>query len=168
MAKMSDFEAVGAFHRKFGLANVGMKFGDRKVDVPIAVPEDVALFRLKFLLEELLEIADGYGFELDMDADGGPEFVKVRNSQELPKVADGLVDLVYVALGTAHLHLLPWSKLFAEVQRANMTKERASHSDDDRSIRKHSLDVVKPANFRPPAIIEVLMEAGWKGPDLPL
>ena len=85
--------------------------------------------------------------------------------QDLPKIADALVDLVYVALGTAHLHGFPWAALFAEVQRANMTKERAKPDGSD-SARGSSFDVVKPEGWRGPAMVEVLMRAGWKGPSL--
>ncbi len=161
----SDFEDVGAFHEKFGLERSG---GRR----PHTVEDDVALFRLKFLLEELQEIAEGYGYILEGGNSALLSFRPVRQShnsrQDLAKVADGLIDLVYVALGTAHLHSLPWAKLWDEVQRANMSKERAAHSDDNRSTRKHSLDVVKPVGFKPPAIIETLMSEGWPGPELPL
>lgn len=150
---MSDFSKVGDFHQKFGLPVAD--------GAPITIPDDVALFRLKFLLEELTEIADGYGYQLTAN------IAPAGNRPDLPKVADGLVDLVYVALGTAHMHSLPWAALFAEVQRANLSKERAAHSDDNRSVRKHSLDVVKPKDFRPPNIVEVLMKAGWPGPESP-
>lgn len=203
---MSDFDSVGDFHRKFGLpatATVGGPCCERDTDgdgncdkhrgtfarkktVPHTVDDSTRDFRLKFLLEELREIAEGYGLELSWDL--GPKIVscpKCRDGwdcgeccngsiaiedapQDLPKIADGLVDLVYVALGTAHLHGLNWPELFAEVQRANMTKERASGSHDKRSIRSHSLDVVKPEGFVPPRIVEVLMAAGWPGPRLPL
>jgi predicted HAD superfamily Cof-like phosphohydrolase len=140
----------------------------KEVSQPQEIDDSAALFRLRFLLEELLEIAEGYGFELDMDADGGPAFVQVTVGQDLAKIADGLVDLCYVALGTAHLHRLPWDELWSEVQRANMTKVRADGATDIRSTRGHTLDVVKPVGFKPPAIVEVLMAAGWPGPPLPL
>ena len=152
-----DFSMVGDFHTKFGLVTTddGLPPGE--------VPDDVAEFRLKFMLEELQEIARGYGFQLRAElartGEDGP--------QDLPAIADGLVDLVYVALGTAHMHRLPWAALFAEVQRANMSKERASHAGDERSTRGHSLDVVKPEGFRPPDIAGVLMAARWPGPALP-
>lgn len=149
----SDFDNVGQFHEKFGLPIAGGS--------PTTISDDAALFRLKFMLEELIEIADGYGYHLTGD------FVKVDEQQDLPKIADGLVDLVYVALGTAHLHSFPWSALFKEVQRANLSKERATHDGDKRSTRAHQLDVVKTKDFQPPNIVEVLMRAGWPGPALP-
>jgi predicted HAD superfamily Cof-like phosphohydrolase len=152
-----DFDMVGDFHAKFGLAT------SDDGPPPGEIPDDVAEFRLRFMIEELQEIARGYGYAMNVDlsrtGDDGP--------QDLPAVADGLVDLVYVALGTAHFHRLPWGALFAEVQRANMSKERASSAGDARSTRGHSLDVVKPEGFRPPDITGVLMAARWPGPALP-
>jgi predicted HAD superfamily Cof-like phosphohydrolase len=163
---MSDFSDVGQFHEKFGLPFVGVK-GET---VPRVTDDSTALFRLQFLLEELTEIAEGYGCVLLPNDDGkGYAFYQYSGAtQDLPKIADGLVDLVYVALGTAHLHGLNWDDLFAEVQRANLSKERATSATDGRSTRGHSLDVVKPKGFVPPRIIETLMDAGWKGPMLPL
>jgi predicted HAD superfamily Cof-like phosphohydrolase len=151
-----DFDMVGDFHAKFGLATSddGPPPGD--------IPGDVAEFRLRFMIEELREVARGYGYFLTFNLEPLP-----GQQQDLPAIADGLVDLVYVALGTAHFHRLPWGALFAEVQRANMSKERASSAGDARSTRGHSLDVVKPEGFRPPDITGVLMAARWPGPALP-
>ena len=152
----TDFKAVGEFHEKFGLP----------VTTPLRAPEmiteEAQNFRLKFLAEELCELADGYGIAMEVT------FRKRWNQpRDLPKIADALVDLVYVALGTAHMHGLPWSKLFSEVQRANMTKMRAKADGSD-SLRSSSLDVVKPVGWRPPAIAKILADAGWNGPELPL
>lgn len=198
----SYFDSVGAFHAKFGLP---VSDGVAK-----EISEELRDFRLRFLLEELEELAEGYGLELSWDLQpkimpcphckGGRETPKceccngaaaVEKIQDLPKIADALVDLVYVALGTGHMHGLPWAKLFAEVQRANATKERCGidHKFEDRghpvdldscdcdgcgrpriehSLRGSAHDVIKPEGWRPPAIIETLMQAGWRGPKLPL
>ena len=86
------FNKVGDFHEKFGLERVPEFFHPLSVLVRTIPPPAVKLdpelikFRLRFLREELEEIEQGY-------RDG-----------DLEQVADGLVDLVYVALGTAHLH----------------------------------------------------------------
>ena len=88
-------------------------------------------FRIDFMQEELNEIDEAY------------------SDEDLHKVADGLVDLVYVALGTAAMMGLPWQSLWNEVQRANMTKIRTPNAEA--SKRKNVLDVIKPE--------------GWIGPD---
>jgi len=151
----SDFDAVGEFHRKFDLPVSGGR-APREL-----TPQEVD-FRLKFLVEELLEIADALGF--DMEVGYRP---KPGAKQDVPRAFDGLLDLVYVALGTAHMGGWPWAEGFREVQRANMSKVRAKQDGSD-STRGSSLDVVKPVGFQPPNIMNVLMDAGWKGPSLPL
>jgi predicted HAD superfamily Cof-like phosphohydrolase len=130
---MSLYDDVAEFHRKFGLSTRG--------DGPPELPdEDTWDFRLKFLLEEIEEAQDAY------------------HAGDLPKFLDALVDLVYVALGTAHLGHLPFDEAFEEVHKANMKKEKAEGSTDPRSKRAHRLDVVKPEGWRPPDLERVLRE----------
>lgn len=139
---MSDFGDVGDFHRKFDLLTTS------KERRPTLISKELQEFRVKFLEEELAELKEGYELE------------------DLPKIADALVDLVYVALGTAHLHGLPWASLFAEVQRANMQKVRATRAED--STRGSTFDVVKPPGWKAPAIMECLLIHNWPGRLLPL
>jgi predicted HAD superfamily Cof-like phosphohydrolase len=137
--KQSLFEDVGDFHEKFGLPCY------RQGTMPHFPPVDVIQFRFRFMEEELTE------------------FAEACTEDNLAKAADALVDLVYVALGTAHLMGVPFDQCWAEVQRANMTKVRASGADDPLSKRKHSLDVVKPQGWTPPDIEGVLRQEGWDG-----
>ena len=133
----TPFQHVGNFHHKFGLYSVthdGVKQQN--------VPDDLVMFRLKFLEEELRELKEAY------------------ENDDLIQVADSLVDLEYVTLGTAHLHGFPYPQLFAEVQRANMEKERCIRQQD--SSRGSTWDVIKPAGWRPPNIRGVLLGAGFK------
>lgn len=127
---MNDmFGDVGLFHEKFGLPRRRDGGGLTKLT------PDVLEFRTKFMQEELDEFRDADTFE---------------------KQADALVDLVYVALGTAQMMRFAWAPLWAEVQRANMAKERAVSADDPRSTRSHALDVVKPVGWRPPDVAGAL------------
>jgi predicted HAD superfamily Cof-like phosphohydrolase len=138
---MSDYSDVGEFHMKFGLP----RHGDGvKPGMPDA---DAMRFRVSRLVEEIDEL------RVAVAAD------------DFPAAADALVDLVYIALGTAHFCRLPWPELFAEVQRANMSKRRAASPNESR--HGTSLDVVKPEGWRPPNIIGILMAHGWDGPRLP-
>lgn len=134
---MSDtnFESVGKFHEKFGLPTSGKK------SCPMIVDSETFLFRYQFLQEELNELLRAY------------------RSRDLAEVADAIVDLVYVALGTAHMFQIPFDEVFAEVQRANMQKERAAGSNDHRSKRASNLDVVKPAGWQPPDVQKIIDEA---------
>jgi predicted HAD superfamily Cof-like phosphohydrolase len=148
IAMTSDFDKVGLFHHKFDLDNVTFKGpGPRPVEV------DLAKFRLKFLMEELRETADALGFRLECELK--PNF----KPWDHEKAADGLIDLSYVTLGTAHIFGYPWEDLFEEVQVANMAKERATRVEQ--SLRGSTFDVVKPKGWQPPNIKGVLKRFGW-------
>lgn len=95
--------------------------------------EDVIEFRLRHLGEELEEII---------------EAVSERNMENF---ADGLIDLVYLAIGTCLVCGISFRRVWQEVQNANMRKERAA-SDGSNSKRGHGHDVVKPAGWRPPDV----------------
>lgn len=133
---MDLFKDVGDFHRKFDLPAHPCE------QEPCLLEADVVEYRTGFMQEEL------------------DEFKEACRNGDKAKAVDALADLTYVALGTAHLMAMPFNDVWAEVHRANMTKERAKSSDDPRSTRKHALDVVKPADFRPPDIEGVLKRAG--------
>ena len=128
---MSHFDDVGKFNRKFGLplATDGP---------PHLLDEDLLSFRLKFMAEELLE------------------YEQACAAGNIAEAADALVDLVYVALGTAHMMHVPFDECWSEVQRANMQKVRANGSDDPLSKRKHQLDVVKPDGWKPPDLHSII------------
>lgn len=136
---MSFFDDVGAFHIKFGLPNIT----DTK---PHLLDEDAANFRSNFMFEEL------------------EEFATACKNGDLPKAADALVDLVYVAVGTAQMMGVPFNACWDMVHRANMQKERAVSADDERSVRKHSLDVVKPEGWKAPDLSRIIEES-WTAPD---
>lgn len=148
---MSYYDDVGDFHRKFDLP----AFGTARPDFPST---DALKFRGRFLLEELAELFEAMAMpgpagalraaaaSLKVVDDG----VLLVGAPDLHKAADAIADIVYVALGTAHLMGLPFEAVWDAVQRANMAKERASSAADPRSTRAHSLDVVKPAGWSPP------------------
>lgn len=108
------------FHKKYGLAYEGK---------PRHLVGDLKAFRQLFMEEELTEYALAYSLVDKLDA---------------------LVDLVYVALGTAYLHGFDFREAWRRVHEANMKKIRASRANE--SKRGTSLDVVKPP--------------GWQAPDL--
>jgi predicted HAD superfamily Cof-like phosphohydrolase len=120
------FTCVQQFHRKFGLEPIGKD-----------LPEDVSDYRLGFLQEELDELAKGYK----------------ENDRE--QVLDALIDLVYVALGTADLHGFDFNAGFARVHAANLRKERASSADA--SKRSHALDVIKPPGWAAPELRDLVL-----------
>lgn len=123
-------DLVQMFHLKFGLP-------DGSADLIIngtAEGAEAAEFRAKFLQEEL------------------DEFVEAVNNGDRVKAFDALLDLVYVAHGTAlYMGVTPgkWAAGMEAVHTANMQKERAQRSGD--SKRGSTLDVIKPR--------------GWTGPE---
>ena len=88
-------------------------------------------FRIKFLEEELEEFIDA-----------------VRTVDDV-KALDALVDIVYVAIGTAYLLDYPFHFGWNEVQKANMLKVR---KESERS----KFDVTKPKGWKAPNIEQVL------------
>jgi len=120
------------FNMKYGLPHGERDDLTSKI---VDLTNDEIDYRLGFLEEEYLETKKAF---------------KENNTEE---IIDGLLDLVYVAIGT--LTLMEMSEVqirehWSEIQRANMTKERSSGDGDVRSKRGHSLDVVKPEGWTPP------------------
>lgn len=123
------FKDVRDFHQKFGLLCH---------DTPWHLSRRKLSERIEFLSEEL------------------NEFIEACKTQDLAEQADALVDLVYVALGTAVMLGLPWDELWADVQRANMAKVRGVGK------RGHAVDCVKPLGWRPPMTNHILAQAGYQ------
>jgi len=114
---------------------------NEKFDVPLLaspglMKEEMIEYRLKFLEEELFEIQRGF------------------DRRDLEEVFDGLIDLVYVAIGTSEMMGLPFNRGWDEVQACNMSKVKVEHASE--SKRGSSIDVVKPPNWTPPDFREML------------
>lgn len=138
MSKM--FDDVKKFHEKFGII-VKAKPGH--------LTKRKLIERIEFLQEELDEFIDACGID--------PRTWELNDKpQDLAKQADALIDLVYVALGTAvMLGLVCWDKLWDDVQRANMAKVRG------KTHRGHQVDVTKPEGWMPPTTDYILLQAGY-------
>jgi predicted HAD superfamily Cof-like phosphohydrolase len=134
------FEDVGEFHAKFNLPLARSAGGAQAPALPTA---EIFTYRLRFLDEEISEFLGAY------------------KAENLAEMADALVDIVYVALGTAHYLGLPFDQIWAEVQRANMQKVLRSETSDDH--KRGSAEVIrKPSWWEPPDIDAVLQqEAEW-------
>ena len=120
---MTMIRDIADFHTKFGLAYNGK---------PQQLSEELSAFRIKFMQEEL------------------DEYVHSTVTNDLEGQLDALVDLVYVALGTAYMQGFNFKEAWRRVHEANMRKVRAT--SEEQSKRNSSSDVVKPA--------------GWVAPDL--
>lgn len=121
------------FHEKFGLEYKGP---------PRALEPEMSKFRVGFMQEEL------------------DEYQSAVYSGDLAGQFDALIDLIYVALGTAYLQGFPFAAGWREVQRANITKERAVSAEQ--SKRGTAFDVIKPAGWMAPDMDGVLEEHAKK------
>lgn len=139
---------VYAFHVKNNIHYAGK---------PRALDFELLQFRLKFMREELGEFeahGDQAWNELDKltrspeYAVGDFAFDNANFVHELAAMADALADLVYVALGTAHLMGLPFRTVWERVHAANMLKQSKStaHTAEERI----KLKMIKPPGWEPP------------------
>lgn len=130
---MTDpFVDVVAFHRKFGLEYKGP---------PRELPADLQTFRTKFMDEELDEYKAGVILLRHA-------ITEDERTEAAEQMLDSLVDLVYVALGTAHMHGFDFNSAWRKVQEANMAKVRCERAED--SKRGSTFDVIKPAGWVAP------------------
>jgi predicted HAD superfamily Cof-like phosphohydrolase len=141
---MNLLEDIRQFHEKFGLEYNGP---------PRRLPEELASFRTKFLAEELGEYAfDGDLLNIDFLVNSIQD--DLVPPVKLENALDALVDLVYVALGTAYLHGFDFAEAWRRVHHANMQKIRVLREVD--SKRGSIYDVVKPENFVPPDLSDLV------------
>ena len=124
---MDLFMMVAEFHKKFGL---------EPTDHPSFPVEEIWRLKNRHLQEELDELR-----------------IAAANG-DLEEYFDGLIDLVYVALGAAYLANLPFEQGFLRVHQANMKKIRALRPED--SKRRSAYDIVKPAGFVAPTLTDLI------------
>ena len=132
---------VDEFHRKYRIEYDGL---------PRALPEDLLNFRHKFLREELVEYTMHSRLALEAAEAGNPEQVTIH----LDEALDALVDIVYVAVGTAHFHGFDWDEAWRRVHQANMLKVRVAREEDSKRGSKY--DVVKPTDWVPPCHLDLV------------
>lgn len=142
---VTDFVAdIARFHNHFEIDYTSE---------PRHLRPDLRDFRVTFMAEELCEYA------------GIPEVTKqliqsalrqntLYTLPELHDQFDALIDLIYVALGTAHLHGFRFREGWARVHRANMLKRRVTSAGD--SKRGHIADVSKPPGWTPPDLSDLV------------
>ena len=93
---------------------------------PTLVSQEFCLERFRFMTEEL------------------DEFIEASMHGDMVGVADALVDVIYVALGTAHQMGLPFQAIWDHVHRANMRKVRGE------TKRGNNIDAKKPEGWVSP------------------
>jgi len=123
MNRQVDVESdIRVFHRKFGLLYSGP---------PRTLPRELFDFRFKFMMEEL------------------GEYYTAVESGTREQMFDALLDLVYVAVGTCHLHGFPFNEGWQRVQRANMKKVRGKS-------KRSKVDVIKPKGWVHPNLSDLV------------
>ena len=161
----SNYDDVYAFHGKYELL-AGTK--------PQKLTQRKLKERCEFLWEEFTEFMAGAGFAIrteshtlglsHTDPDKKHSFLFGAKNElqffqcddaEMDEMADALIDLVYVAMGTAVMMGLPWQQLWDDVQRANMSKVRGT------THRGHTVDVSKPPGWVGPKTMEILTKYGF-------
>ena len=120
------FEDVLAFHVKLAPDRIGTR--------PAVPPDGRRALVCELMAEELAETRDA------------------MEAGDLPGVADGLADLIYVAIGAAISWGIDLRPVWAEVQRANMAKEGGSTREDGK--------VLKPPGWVAPDVAGVLDRQG--------
>ena len=132
---MNYMDDVTEFHRAF-LHPVGSV---KMNDIPFG------RFRLKLLQEELDEIEDAMEAVCFPDEPGDEVDAKAE-------ILDGLVDLVYFALGTAVAYGVDFDEAWRRVHAANMAKL----GPDGRPIYRSDGKVTKPEGWRPPDLRDLV------------
>jgi predicted HAD superfamily Cof-like phosphohydrolase len=120
---------IDNFHKKYGFEK------NEKIDIPDN--SELINFRTAFLMEELAE------------------YTNAITKKDAAGALDALVDIVYIALGTAWLFNLPFEKAWNEVQKANMSKIRAKDKTGKRGTK---FDVIKPKDWKAPNIEKIIEE----------
>jgi predicted HAD superfamily Cof-like phosphohydrolase len=118
---------VGEFQQAFGVESPKR---------PTMLPKERAILRQKLLKEEVKEIEDG------------------AKSGDIVQVADGVIDSMYILIGTAHEYGFAdrLVMLFDEVHRSNMTKM----GPDGKAIFREDGKVMKPDTYSPPKLSIIL------------
>lgn len=114
--------------------------------------------RAHLIMEEAIEAVAAIVGEEEAVWCAVQEFQKREDKNQKPSMAeaaDGLCDLIYVALGAAVEFGIDLAPLFEEVHRSNLTKTPGVAREDGK--------ILKGPDFEPPRIAELLMEQGWTG-----
>ena len=88
------------------------------------------------------------------------ETIEAMRSADLVETADGLADLIYVAIGAALEFGIPLDLVWAEVQRSNMAK---IDKETGKVLYHMSGKVAKPEGWAPPDIAGVLYDGQHRG-----
>jgi len=107
------------------------------LDKPAFPAENRIVLRVRLLKEEVLETFDAI------------------EARDLVEVADGIADIIYVAIGMAVEFGIPLADVWDEVQRSNMAKINPKTGKAD---KRADGKVIKPEGWTPPDIASIIGE----------
>ena len=113
---------IDAFLTKFGLGYDGG---------PRSLPSNTRRERIRHMIEEIREYDKATTVEDELDA---------------------LVDIVYLAVGTACMQGLDFDEAFKRVHHANMRKVRPEGNNWDGDLKS---GIVKPEGWKPPNLLDL-------------
>jgi predicted HAD superfamily Cof-like phosphohydrolase len=93
------------------------------------------------------ELPDEYAWREDFLTEEMIEYSEARKAGDLEKQFDALIDLSYVAVGTAYLQGFNFTAGWKEVHRSNMTKDY---------VKKKGKSIVKGPTYSPPNLKPIL------------
>lgn len=131
--KSNVFDDTNFFQRHFGLKHEEGK--------PGFLSEEQMNMKLGHLSEEFNEILKAY------------------KERDIVEVADGLMDLIYVAAGLANLMNLPCHELWKDVQNSNIAYKERVTSLDNATKRGSTFDVRKTKDWIAPRGKEIIEAA---------
>lgn len=118
------------------VADFHAKFGVPRLPQPIIPDDERVSLRMELIQEESTELLDALCID------------------DIVGIADGIADLIYVALGTALEYGIPIDEVWHEVHRTNMLKTGGATSESGK--------IMKPADWKSPDIFTILARAGVK------
>ena len=149
---------IADFHDKFRGLGEGAPVSPQELD------DDLALFRIGFMIEELGEYAANSGFvniaralhELHHGIKDKARWGvnRTEGGRNLEEQFDALIDLCYVARATTYHRDDDFATRWRPAKSANMSKVLAKSADESR--RGYKFGVVKPKNWIKPDLSDLV------------
>jgi len=135
---------IARFHEKFGLEQ-----NNTKVIVSTEPePEDALLFESWIKHNHGKMTIEEWELRHVRLADEADEYAEAVEAEDDEETLDALVDIIYIALGTAYRRGWDFAEAWKRVHTANMEKQRGNSTN---SKYGSGFDIIKPQ--------------GWSGPD---
>jgi predicted HAD superfamily Cof-like phosphohydrolase len=140
---LDDFTVLARLRGSLDAAASHVKEFHERFSVPFStkptiISKDRATLRMKLIDEEATELRTA------------------MQNDDLVEVADGIADLIYVAIGAAIEYGIPLSEVWDEVHATNMLKVGGAERADGK--------ILKPEGWKPPQIEQILQRAQLQHP----